>query len=113
MTGVNILQGGSLKVDDTTPPFRAQCLDTNGNPFNLTGYDVQFKMRRSDSDSNDVDASATVEQADRGIIEYEWQSSDTDTAGMFKVELVADDNSGNVVTFPNFGYENVYIEEGL
>lgn len=113
MTDVDILRGESVKVGDTHPPLRIQCLDSFGEPFNLTGYTAEIKIRRSDSDTLKVDASATIEQEDRGIVEYDWSSGDTDTSGVFDAEIVADDGSGNTVTFPNDRFFTIIIQEGL
>lgn len=119
MTDVNILRGESVKVGDTHPPLRVQCLDSHGEPFNLSDYtvdsggQVNIKIRRSDGDTLKIDAAATVEQEDRGIVEYDWSSGDTDTSGVFDAELVADDGSGNTVTFPNDRFFTIIIQEGL
>lgn len=113
MTDVDILRGESMKVDDTHPPLRVQCLDSLDEPFNLTGYTVDIKIRRSDGDTLKIDAAATVEQEDRGIVEYDWSSGDTDTSGVFDAELVADDGSGNTVTFPNDRFFTIIIQERL
>lgn len=113
MTYVEILRGGSIKKDDTEPPLRVKCFTEGNDPFNLDGYSATLKMRRSDGDTNKVDSSATVEQAGVGVVEYTWQSGDTDTSGVFDAEIVADDGSGGTVTFPNQGFFTIKIEDGL
>lgn len=113
MTDTNILNGGNLKAGDTYPSLRVKLMD-EGYPFNLTGYTVTISIKRTDSDSAMVDeATATIESENRGIVEYDWQSGDTDDSGTYLAEFVADDGSGDTVTFPNNSYARVYIEDRL
>lgn len=112
MTRVEVLNGGNLKVGDTGPNLRVKLYDGE-DPFNLDGYTVNVKIKRTDSDSAVVDASATVATANRGIVEYSWSSGDTDTSGVYLAEFTADNGSGHTVTFPNDEYARLYIDEKL
>lgn len=111
-TTVEVLRGGHIKNGDTLPPFRAKLLEA-GDPFNLEGYDVTMKMSLAESDSLTVDSSATVEQEERGIVTYSWTSSETSESGTYEIQFIADDGSGNVISFPNSGFATLYIEKGL
>lgn len=113
MTYVNILRGGRIKSGDTEPALRMQCFTEGNDPYNLTGFTGDILLRRSDSDTNAVTGSVSVEQPSVGVIEYDWQSGDTDESGTFIGEVVMEDGSGSIVTFPNEKYFKVYIEEGL
>lgn len=112
MTDVNIIRGDTMKAGDTLPALRVKLLD-DGDPFNLTNYDVDIRVRRSDGDGTVVDTDATIDIANRGIVEYSWSPGETDEPGTYLVEFVADDGSGSTMTFPNLAYAKVYIEERL
>lgn len=112
MTRVEILNGETIKSGDDYPALRAKLYDRE-DPFNLTGYDVTVTIRRTDSDSPVVSSqTATVESATRGIVEYDWNSSETSDSGTYLVEFVADDGN-NIVSFPNDTYARIYIEDRL
>ena len=125
MTGVEILRGGRMKKGDTLPQLRVKLLNSEGNAFNLNSseakYSVEMTIRRSD-DSDDITADSTnaggplevTEGNDeRGIVTYNWQDGDTSTSGTYLAEFVADDGSGEEITFPNEGRSTIYIQERL
>lgn len=112
MTDVNIIRGGNIKVGDTLPDLKAQLLD-GGSPINLTDFTVSVKIKLAEADTLLVDDTATIDIEERGIVEYEWSSGDTDTAGTYLVEFIADNQSGEILTFPNNGYARVYIDPRL
>lgn len=111
-TSVDVLRGEHIKNGDTLPAYRAKLLEDD-DAFNLSNYDVQIRVKLAEGDTLTVDAAATIEQADRGIVTYSWSSGETDDAGTYEVQFVADDGSGNVISFPNSGFARLYIEEGL
>jgi hypothetical protein len=110
-TDVEILRGNHIKSGDTLPSFRVKLLE-DGDAFNLSNYDVTMKIRLAEGGDLKVDDSASIEQEDRGIVTYDWSSSQTDTAGTYDVEFVANDG-GDTISFPNSGFARLYIEEGL
>lgn len=112
MTYVEKLRGATIKQGDTSPALRLKCYTEGDDPFNLTGYTATIKLRRSDGDTNKVDATATIEQPENGVVVYEWTSTDTDTAGVFEGELVCT-NGTEQISFPNKGLFDIHIEEGL
>lgn len=113
MTNVEILRGGRMKKGDTLPSLRAKLFES-GDPFNLDGWTVEISIKRTDADSPTVDsATATVEQPNRGIVTYDWQSGNTDTSGTYLLEFVADDGSGSELTFPNKGRATIYIQDRI
>lgn len=125
MTDVDILQGGRMKQDDTLPPLQVQLIGENEKPFNLNGMSdnepvVNFKIQRSDGSNLSVDADSdtstvTIRDAERGIVEYDWQAGDTSDQGTFLLEVVAtdSDDSEPQATFPNKGRATIYVTEGL
>lgn len=111
-TSISILRGRTMKAGDTLPNLRLK-LTEGGDAFNLVDYSVSMRMKRAQGDSLTVDGAATIEKQNRGIVTYDWSSPETDTAGTYEIEIVAEDNSGNVITFPNSGTEKLYIQEEL
>jgi hypothetical protein len=113
MTDVEIVQGGDLKVGDTEPNLRVKLLDDAGNPENISGFTQTISIRRSDSDSNKVDGgSMTIHNEDLGIVEYDWSSSDTDSAGVFVAEVKSTDGT-DTISYPNDKYFHVHVMEDL
>lgn len=111
MTSVEFIKAQYMKAGDTLPNVRAK-LYRDGDPFNLDGYTVDMKMKKAEADSLTVDTQIAVDDSSRGIVEYDWSNSDTDTVGTYEVEFVADDGT-DTMTFPNSGYANIYIQDGL
>jgi hypothetical protein len=111
-TDIDILRGEHMKQGDTMPALRAMLVEDD-NEFNLSEYTVTMKMKLANADSLTVDDSVTIEQPDRGIVTYDWNSGDTEMNGTYNIEFVAEHNDGNKLSFPNNGFGRVYIEEGL
>lgn len=112
MTDVNILQGSVLKVDDTHPPLRIQLIDEDGSPVDLTTLDATLLVREPYADSPKVDAQLSIKDADRGVVEYSWTSSDTDTGGIYEAEIKTTDGT-DITSYPNDYYFRVHIMEDL
>ena len=111
---INVHQGTTLKTGDTLPTFQGQLLDENGDPYDVTGMTPEFYMHDSDDNSVVSGASMNVLDETNGEVEYEWDSTDTSTAGLYNVEVVAvDDTTGSERTFPADGFVSVNINEDL
>jgi len=115
MTDVYAIQGDNLKTGDTEPVLEVKLRKDNGNPKDLSGATVSFFMQEVDETSLNVDddtnGNVVIEDAAQGHISYTWQSGDTETAGTYECEFEVDD--GNVSTYPNIGYTEVRVHEGL
>jgi len=102
-----------IKRRDTSPAFRAILKDAAGVAVDITGnLGVRFHLF-SKYGVQIVDAAATVNDAAAGDVQYEWQTADTVLAGIFKAEFEVTYSDGTIETFPNNGYEKVYIDEDL
>lgn len=113
MSSVEILTGDRLKQNDSYPALRLQLFDDDENPQVLTGFTPTVHIRRSDSSILTVDATMTIIREDIGVVEYEWQGTDTADTGTYIGEVEIDDGSGTTMTFPNNGYFMVRITEEL
>lgn len=104
----------TIKTGDTRPSIEAQLLDEQNQPRDLTSINyVRFHMERVDDGETIIDTDATVLDADDGTVVYEWSAGDTDVAGRYDAEFEVEYAGGDVETFPNNGYIDIYIEEEL
>lgn len=90
-----------VKKDDTAPSIVTSLADDEGIDINITGATVRFHMVAYGSSTTKVDAAATIVNADRGVVQYTWGSSDTDTVGWYRGEFEVTYSSGEVEHFPN------------
>lgn len=84
-----------LYAADRNPSVSATLYDGSGAVFNLTGYTVQFALRRDYATSNLVKAAATVVSAAGGTVRYDWGSNDLTSAvpGTYWGQWIATDGS--------------------
>ena len=102
-----------IKTNDTSPKLSVTLTDALGNAIGLAGCSVIFRMKAFGAISLKVYAAATVVDDVNGIVEYQWQSSDTDTAGTYYGEIVVTYGDNTIETFPNNGYFTIIIKEDL
>lgn len=102
----------TIKRNDTEPVLE-RTLKRDGSAVDLTNASVQFHMRARGSDSTTVDASASITDAPNGVVEYEWQAGDTDTAGFYEAEFEVTYADADVETFPNSGHLVVAINQDI
>lgn len=89
-----------LKSGDLEPRLETQLVDGQGNPVNLTGVTtVRFHMGTA-AGVVLVDEPAVVDDAETGLVAYEWSTGDTDTAGEHAAEFEVL-SAGRTTTFPN------------
>lgn len=102
-----------IKRNDLWPPYRVQCVDEQGYPFDLTSCTARFLMRlRGSTGALKVDQPATIEDADDGLVRYTWQAGNTDTVGMYSAEIEITTPSGKR-TFPSEGCDTVLVTADL
>lgn len=112
MTDVEKLAGATLKAGNTEPNLRVQLLEEDGDPKNLTGFTASVVVVEPNGDTPVVDSSMTVVDEGLGIVEYDWQSSDTGTAGFYDAEVTITDGT-DTITYPNHRYFTIRIMETL
>lgn len=103
-----------LKVNDLQPYYYARLKDVDGDDVDLSGASIVFSMKNIDSDTLKIDrasASLTNDGTD-GKFHYEWQSGDTDTAGIYRIEFEIS-VSGGKFTVPPDGKAIVVIRSSL
>lgn len=92
-----------IKSGDTGRSLKARLTGGDGVPQDLTGLDnaVRFRMRENRvGGALKVDRLATIVDALRGRVQYDWQAADVDTPGEYRGEFVVTIAPGQEITFP-------------
>lgn len=90
----------TIKQNDTSPALQATLKDYSEAAVSLVGATVRFHMKDL-SGSIVIDAAMTVTNASGGVVRYNWQAADTDTAGTYSAEFEVTYSDLSVETFPN------------
>ena len=102
-----------IKQNDTSPALQVTLKDANGSAIDLSASTVRFHMREIGATTAKVDASATVSDADNGVVYYAWSAADTDTMGSFEAEFEVTFAGGEVESFPNNRFIQVEITDDI
>jgi hypothetical protein len=102
----------TIKQNDTSPSLQATLKDASDNPIGLVGATVMFHLKSLDGTIK-VDAEMTVTDADNGVVQYDWQSGDTDTVGSYYAEFEVTYSDGTIETFPNNSNLSISIRAEL
>jgi hypothetical protein len=122
MSRVELYEGEKLKTGDTAPDLRAKLIKDNGVARDLSSVDeVRIVLDEARASDNVVDDDTTGEvlmggsngDGSNGYVQYSWQAADTETARTLRGEFIVTPSAGEQETYPNAGYFEVYIEEGL
>ena len=110
-----------IKAGDHEPSIQTTLtLPGAAVPFTLTGATIKvyFIMRAQGEDGLPIAGPpkvvglAQIVDADACIVRYDWQSTDTDTAGLYVGEWEVHRN-GRRRTFPTRSYNNIVIWQDL
>ena len=102
----------TIKQNDTSPALQATLQDYAGTAISLVGATVRFHMKGLDG-SLAIDSPMTITNAAGGVIRYNWQATDTDTAGTYNAEFEVTYSDLSVETFPNTGNIAIVITPEL
>tara|TARA_R110000772_G_C13235731_1_gene433187 strand:- start:187 stop:507 length:321 start_codon:yes stop_codon:yes gene_type:complete len=102
----------TIKQNDTSPSISATLKDGSGAALDLSGAYVRFHLKGVDG-SLKVDAAVLLTDAANGVIQYNWASGDTDTAGTYYAEFEATYSDDSIETFPNDGNLAIKIVKEL
>jgi hypothetical protein len=102
----------SIKQNDTSPSLQATLKDASLSPVDLTGATVMFHMKSVDGTVK-VDQQMTITDDTGGVVQYDWQSGDTDTVGTYYVEFEVTYADSSIETFPNNGNKVVSVVKEL
>lgn len=104
MADVELTQG------DTFPSIYAtlsKTVDGAVSPVDLTGCIVTLRMVSTVAVAT---GPVVIVSATAGTVRYDWQTTDTATAGEYKAEWVVTTGSGKVFTVPNKGQFTISVE---
>lgn len=90
----------TIKQNDTSPALQATLKDYADVVISLIGASVRFHMKDL-SGSIVIDAPMTITNASGGVVRYNWQAADTDTAGTYSAEFEVTYSDLSIETFPN------------
>lgn len=113
MTTVEILKGDTIKQGDCEPGLRMRLINEDGEPMDLMGFQVEARIRSTTTGDKIVDGAISLIDARNGIVEYDWNTNDTQNAGIYEGEVTAYDSQGCIITFPNSSYFNIQIMERI
>lgn len=102
-----------IHQNDLEPPIEAILteIDANGahTAVDLSGIvGVKFQMGRRGGPVK-INADANVVDATGGVVKYEWQDGDTDTAGDFECTWQIEVTAGRFRTFPQPAHATVSV----
>lgn len=107
-----------LKKGDTLPVLNL-CLYDHGclaqkRAFNMTGATaVTFSMVDASGNYKIANRNATLVDVTGGTIQYNWQTGDTNEAGLFKAQFLLQYTSGRTMSVPQSGFIVVEIMNGI
>lgn len=98
-----------IKEGDTSPALRYTLLPS---PIDLTGATVRFSLRLRGQNTPLINrvAALIVAPAAGGVVQYDWLTGDTATAGFYEAEFEVTYADSTIETFPNRGYIPVNID---
>jgi hypothetical protein len=103
----------TIKQSDTSRPVKVT-LSTD-----LTGALVNFRMSDSagalaiNEPATIITPSVVIDGVISGVVQYDWQTGDTDTPGRYYAEFVVTYFGGRIETFPADGYLYIVIGDGI
>lgn len=99
-----------IRQTRTAPIIRAVLKDQGGDPIDLSGATVTFRLVAADGTVIVDGGAVTVNDASGGDVQYAWQSGDTDDKGVFSGFFDVAFAGGADDTIPTPGRIRVIIE---
>jgi hypothetical protein len=102
-----------IREGDTAPNWRTRLFDAEGDPIDLTGAIVRLHVTEERTTTQvQIDALATPDPdqvANRGWVDYEFTSGDTNQPGRFWAEWEITFPDGSVQTVPTRGHDILIV----
>ena len=102
----------TIKQNDTSPSVEARLKQADGTVVDLTNASVNFHMKSLDGVVK-VSAAAAISDATNGVVQYDWEASDTTDVGTYYAEFQVTYPDNSVETFPNNDNLSVVIRSEL
>lgn len=103
----------SIKQNDTSPSIRANILDYEGNPVNITGGSVRLHMKEIGGDGSLIVKNMAILDAANGLVQYDWVTGDTTEVANYNAEIQVTYADGEIETYPNAGYFTIVVTAEL
>ncbi|UBF22589.1 phage BppU N-terminal domain [Halorubrum tailed virus 25] len=102
-----------IKQNDTSPAIVSYLQTPDGEPEDLTGANVLFKMVKATNRELVIDSTAEIVDAANGQVRYKWSSEDLSEPGNYLAEWEVTWASGTekeqISTFPNYEFISIYV----
>jgi hypothetical protein len=102
----------TIKQNDTSPSLQVILEDSASVAIPIVGASVKLHMKSLDGVIK-INEAMTITDADNGVVQYDWQTGDTDTVGIYYVEFQVTYSDSSIETFPNSGNEVVSVVRQL
>lgn len=106
-----------VKRGDTPGMIRGTCIDAAGPVDISTASEALLIIRGRNATEPKVNTAVQITDdgtiPNRGRWAYTWQATDLDTAGGYDLELEVRWPSGDRITFPTEGHDELIIESDL
>ena len=103
-----------LKQGNQAPSISATLKQPDGTVEDLSGAaTVHVKVKRLGAATLLVDALATIDNAAGGEVSYKLDETETALWGLYLIEWVVDQGTVTEETYPNCGYDDIYVEREL
>jgi hypothetical protein len=102
----------TIKQNDTSPSIQVTLEDSASVAIPLVGASVKLHMKSLDGVIK-INEAMTIADADNGVVQYDWQTGDTDTVGIYYIEFQVTYSDSSIETFPNSGNEVVSVVRQL
>ncbi len=102
-----------LTVKDLGPAYLVTIEERDGTVVDISGADIVCTMRLKDGSPPTINRSTagiTITDGPNGEFKREWQSGETDLAGLYNIEFELDPTSGGKMTFPRRGQGTAVVQ---
>lgn len=104
----------TIKLGDTSPSLEAELVDEDGTSAALSlADDVIFYMEDQDNQNviqSGLDDNVSIINESEGKVQYSWKKGDTDVSGYKNAEFEVVFTNGEVKTYPNSSFIEVYVK---
>lgn len=103
-----------VKQGNRSPLIQSSLLQPDGAVEDLTtATNVTLRARKANTSTYIVDDLATITDAPNGVVQYQFDATQTDDPGLLLIEWVKDAGLASEETYPNYSYDAIYIERSL